>query len=118
MEVGAVQLIHSCFFFCFCFIEALLDETKLAYSLHKDILNEIEVITSRKRRTPAAPTSMPLSQPPDTSPKTFSVTSVLTFMFAVGLAHFLIVVGGLSGSRGYSKLEAIQAWISNTVPSD
>ena len=52
---------------------------------------------------------------PGESSKVFSMTSVLTFMFAVGLAHFIIVVGGLSGSRGYAKLEALQAWVTSTV---
>ena len=47
-----------------------------------------------------------------------SVNSVLTFIFAVGLAHFIIVVGGLSGSRGYAKLEALRAWITGLASSD
>jgi hypothetical protein len=33
-------------------------------------------------------------------------------MLAVGLAHFIIVVGGFSGSKGYAKLEAVQAWVA------
>lgn len=41
------------------------------------------------------------------------MTSVLILMLAVGLAHF-IVFGGLSGSRGYVKLEAAPAWVSST----
>lgn len=47
------------------------------------------------------------------SSRMFSVGSVLTFMFAVGLAHFLIVVGGLSGSLDYAKLETVQAWVAS-----
>jgi heme oxygenase (biliverdin-producing, ferredoxin) len=90
---------------CVCFTEALLDETKRAYFLHRDIFDEIEATTRSKT-------------PEEQSSKMFSVTAVLTFMLAVGLAHFLIVVGGMTGSRGYAKLEAIQTWIFNTVSSD
>lgn len=85
-------------------IEALLDETKLAYSLHKDIFDEINASSSKAHES--------------SSKMLFSVSSVLTLMLAVGLAHFLFVVGGLGGSRGYAKLEAVQAWIANAVSSE
>ena len=93
----------------------LLDETTRAFVLHKEIFDELTV-PSPKTQKPAAWTPSPiLPNPESDSSKVFSVTSVLTFMVAVGLAHFIIVVGGLSGSRGYAKLEAVHAWITNSV---
>ena len=86
-----------------------------AFALHKDIFDEI------KAPSPGALGSASSSMPSDLEPKgpgSLSVNSVLTFMLAVGLAHFIIVVGGLSGSRGYVKLEALHAWITGIVSSD
>lgn len=89
-----------------------------AFALHKDFFDEINA-PSPKASNPDArtPNSMPLGSEPEGS-KVFSVSSVLTFMLAVGLAHFIIVVGGLSGSRGYAKLEAVHAWITSAVSSN
>lgn len=95
--------------------EALLDETTRAYFLHKDLFDEISAASPKKQKSAAwTPNPTSSDQKPQTS-RVFSVSSVLTFMLAVGLAHFIIVVGGLSGSRGYAKLEAVQAWVTSTV---
>ncbi|KAF9643277.1 heme oxygenase [Thelephora ganbajun] len=97
--------------------EALLDEATRAFVLHKNIFDEIKA-PSPKTQKPVAwtPSSMPLGQELESS-KAVSVRSVLAFMLVVGLARFIIVVGGLSGSQGYAKLEAVHAWIISTVPS-
>ena len=94
-------------------IEALLDETTRAYFLHKDLFDEISSTATPKEQKSAVWTPNPTSKP--LTSRVFSVSSVLTFMLAVGLAHFVVVVGGLSGSRGYAKLEAVQAWVTSTV---
>jgi len=98
--------------------EALLDEAMRAFVLHKDIFDEISAPSPSVLKPD---TSAPSSMPPDSEPEgpgPLSVNSVLTFILAVGLAHFVIVVGGLSGSRGYAKLEALRAWIAGIVSSD
>jgi len=98
--------------------EALLDEAMRAFALHKDIFDEIRAPRPRALEPDrSTPSSMP-SESELESPGPLSVNSVLTFMLVVGLAHFIIVVGGLSGSRGYAKLEALHAWITGTVSSD
>jgi len=95
----------------------LLDETTRAFVLHKDIFDELTAPSPKTQKSAAwTPNSTSPTTESDSS-KVFSVTSVLTFMVAVGLAHFIIVVGGLSGSRGYAKLEAVHAWITNSVSS-
>ena len=93
-------------------IAALIDETTQAYFLHKLLFDEIKAASPNGRKPDT------LDRKPGESSRTFPVSSVLTFMLAVGLAHFFVVVGGLSGSRGCAKLEAVQAWISNTLFSD
>lgn len=96
----------------------LLDETTRAFVLHKGIFDELTPPSHKTHKSAAWTPSSALSNPEPESSKVFSVTSVLTFMVAVGLAHFIIVVGGLSGSRGYAKLEAVHAWITNSVSSN
>jgi len=94
--------------------EALLDEAMRAFALLKDIFDEIKA-PGLKAQKPV--THLTPSDPEPKSSGVFSVSSVVTFMLAVGLAHFIIVVGGLSGTRGYAKLEDIHAWVTGTVPS-
>lgn len=99
-------------------IGALLEETTQAYLLHKDLFDEIKAAGSNTHKSAGwTPGPMPLDEKQKSS-KLFSVNSVLTFMLAVGLAHFLIVVGGFTGSRGYAKLEAVQGWVASTVFSN
>jgi hypothetical protein len=42
-----------------------------------------------------------------------SLSSVITVVAAVCLAHFLIVVGGFTGERGYSKLQLVEQWLDS-----
>ncbi|KAF9783502.1 hypothetical protein BJ322DRAFT_1157114 [Thelephora terrestris] len=94
---------------------ALLDETTRAYLLHKDLFDEIKASGSKIQKSVVCASSpMPLDRERKSS-KMFSVHSVLTFMLAVGFAHLIVVVGGLSGSRGYEKLEAVQGWVTSAV---
>jgi hypothetical protein len=88
------------------------------FALHKDIFDEIKAPSPKAPNLDArTPNSVLLGSKPAGS-RVLSVSSVLTFMLAVGLAHFIIVVGGLSGSRGYAKLEAVRTWITDTISSN
>ena len=48
-----------------------------------------------------------------TEERTFSAVSVIAFIVAVSIAHFVLVVGGFTGMKGYAKLEGLQAWLDN-----
>jgi len=97
---------------------ALLDETTRAFVLHQDIFNELAAPSPKVHKPVAWTPNSTLADLEPEGSKVFSVTSVLTFMVAVGMAHFIIVVGGLSGSRGYAKLEALHAWVTSTISSN
>lgn len=72
--------------------------------------------------SPAIKTSEMITAPimvqhsePATTEKTFSMASVLSFMLAVGLAHFLLVVGGFTGAKGLAKLELMSNWVYGLI---
>ncbi|KAA1469687.1 hypothetical protein DENSPDRAFT_816810 [Dentipellis sp. KUC8613] len=44
-----------------------------------------------------------------------SVSSVAAFIIAMGLAHFVLVIGGFTGAKGWEKLEAVQRWFEGLV---
>ena len=48
---------------------------------------------------------------PESGSQMVSVASVAVVIAAVCIAHFLIVVGGLTGKRGYAKLQALEQWL-------
>ncbi|TBU59217.1 hypothetical protein BD310DRAFT_425757 [Dichomitus squalens] len=48
-----------------------------------------------------------------TSSVTFAATSVIAFIVAFSIAHFTLVVGGFTGSKGYAKLEIFTQWLDN-----
>ncbi|KAH9931683.1 uncharacterized protein BXZ73DRAFT_47246 [Epithele typhae] len=43
------------------------------------------------------------------------VTSVIAIIAAFGIAHFVLVVGGFTGSRGYDKLYTLQQWLDGVL---
>ncbi|KAI0917454.1 hypothetical protein AcW1_007351 [Taiwanofungus camphoratus] len=49
-------------------------------------------------------------QAPDSLEKVYNLSSVIAVVAALSLAHFIMVVGGFTGERGYAKLEAVQQW--------
>lgn len=47
--------------------------------------------------------------------KLYSLSSVITFVLAVGLAHFVLVLGGFTGQKGYFKYDAFFNWIDGIL---
>jgi len=45
----------------------------------------------------------------------YSVSTVTSVIVAICVAHFLLVVGGFTGAKGYAKLAAIEAWFGELV---
>ena len=55
--------------------------------------------------------------PPPAEEWLYRATSVIAFIIAVSIAHFVLVVGGFTGAKGYAKLEAVQQWLDNYFSS-
>ncbi|KZT53959.1 heme oxygenase-like protein [Calocera cornea HHB12733] len=45
----------------------------------------------------------------------FPFTSFISFLVAVGLAHFLLVTMGFTGQRGWEKWEVVQGWVKGRL---
>ena len=45
---------------------------------------------------------------------TYRISAVIAFIAAVSLSHFILVVGGFTGSKGAGKLNALQQWFEAT----
>lgn len=41
------------------------------------------------------------------APRTFPLSSVIAFILALCLSHFILVIGGFTGEKGYAKLESV-----------
>ncbi|KAI0365709.1 heme oxygenase-like protein [Pilatotrama ljubarskyi] len=54
------------------------------------------------------------SQPP-TEERLVSISSVIALVAALSLTHFVLVIGGFTGEKGYAKLEAFQQWLNGLV---
>jgi len=109
---------------------ALLEEAQIAFELNGGLFAALQEPSSPKSVDPALP---PLGEPTtpvsdDFEPssekdlakvvydgagsgeKTYQLSSVLAVIAAMSLAHFILVVGGFTGDRGYAKLEAVRNW--------
>lgn len=102
--------------------EAVIEEANIAYHHNIALLALL--------RPPSRPAPAPVGDsgtPPEPSPvaekqqldlqpsvSTYRTTTVVALIAAVCLAHFFIVVGGLTGEKGAAKLEALQQWFASS----
>ncbi|KAI0354868.1 heme oxygenase-like protein [Trametes cingulata] len=49
---------------------------------------------------------------PPTEERMVSMASVLALVAALSITHFVLVIGGFTGEKGYAKLEAFQQWLA------
>ncbi|PPR00442.1 hypothetical protein CVT24_004503 [Panaeolus cyanescens] len=88
---------------------SVVDEAALAFELNSALLTILDTEPPTKD---TQDTKEIVFDPPSTE-STYSLSSVAAVIAAVCLAHFIIVVGGFSGNRGYEKLQAVEQWIRN-----
>lgn len=74
-----------------------MEETRKAFEMNSEIFSAL-----RARRSVWGPPSAELEEK---KPKTnYPVTSMITLVFAVVLAHFILAVTGLIGGSGFARL--------------
>lgn len=120
---------------CLVVAEAIVDEANIAFELNSGLFTVLRAPTQAHSVDLSAP-SVVLGEPitpleEDTpaldggkviydaskSNKTYAMSSVLAFILALCLSHFVLVVGGFTGDKGYSKLEGVLQWFSNHLPT-
>jgi heme oxygenase len=88
---------------------AVVVEAALAFELNAGLLTILDA--EAPLEDVKEPVEIVLEAPSVES--TYSISSVLAVITAVCLAHFIIVVGGFSGTKGYEKLQAAEQWVRN-----
>ncbi|CAE6459004.1 unnamed protein product [Rhizoctonia solani] len=92
--------------------EALVQEANLAFDFNRRIFQDVAAATKDTEisdYTSQSKVVFDASQGPEE--KTYPVSSVVAFVMALGLAHFILVVGGFTGARGTDKLESFMLWL-------
>ncbi|KAF8906137.1 hypothetical protein CPB85DRAFT_1224246 [Mucidula mucida] len=92
-------------------IVELADEAKKVFLLNSGIFSAIRT-AAPKRSILMDKTSTPLTE------KAYPLSSVLSVIAAVCIAHFLLVVGGFTGEKGYSKLLTAEEWVASLFTSN
>lgn len=54
---------------------------------------------------------------PSSGETTYQLSSVIAVVAAFALAHFVLVIGGFTSSRGYEKLDALRQWLDDLFGS-
>ena len=58
-----------------------------------------------------------LTPPSEPEEKSYALSSVLSVVLAVGMAHFVLVTAGFTGPSGFLKLETAQKWMGDHISS-
>ena len=118
---------------------AILEEANIAFELNTGLFTTLK--PPSRARTPESPVPAVLGDPTsptveasippilikegleskvvydaDTKPaatRMLPLSSVLAFILALCASHFLLVLGGFTGIKGYAKLEAVFGWITS-----
>lgn len=100
---------------------AVINEACAAFELNTGLFEVIETLVAEHTRPSPEPESsrgeglvleVPFEIEGPQSRREYSVASVAAFIAAACLAHFIIIVGGFTGARGYQKLLNLEHWIS------
>ncbi|TFK40749.1 hypothetical protein BDQ12DRAFT_679958 [Crucibulum laeve] len=95
---------------------AVIAEANMAFNLNAGLFSTIKLKDkgSKDLLSKEIAVQVEHAQPEE---KTYPIGQVIAVIAAVCLAHFLIVVGGFTGNKGYQKLLAIEAWLRNFFQS-
>jgi len=124
---------------------AILDEANIAFELNSGLFTSLKPPSSPASTIPAlpplgdpttpnnesvtpSPPSTPTPEkeetskvifeaPPESSETMFTTAGVLSFIAAVSLAHFILVVGGFTGSKGAAKWDGLHEWLNGVFGS-
>lgn len=113
--------VRTALFFCFLhsdFIylkEVIIREAHLAFAYNLLFFKDVSLPnqTTQTKETKESKVVFDASQEPQE--QTYPLSSVVAVAMALGLAHFALVVGGFTGSKGTDKLEALMLWLRRVM---
>lgn len=91
----------------------IVSEASTAFRLNAGLFEELAIISiDEAESTPPkeAPTVVFESTEKESG---YAISSVVSVLAAVCIAHFVLVVGGFTGNSGYQKLVGVEEWFSN-----
>jgi heme oxygenase (biliverdin-producing, ferredoxin) len=86
----------------------MVDEASLAFVYASEIFDDLREPTKPKEEE-----SKVVYETPASTEKGYNVGSFVAVLGAVCIAHFALVVGGFTGSRGYEKLLLTEDWFAS-----
>ncbi|KAL0960747.1 hypothetical protein HGRIS_005771 [Hohenbuehelia grisea] len=93
--------------------EEILEEANIAFQLNNGLFKAIEAFTAAHASTVPASKELPGVIEHPQEEKTYPLATVVSVIAAICLAHFLLVVGGFTGDKGYAKLLAFEQWVGS-----
>ncbi|KAF9013319.1 hypothetical protein BDQ17DRAFT_1343204 [Cyathus striatus] len=94
---------------------SVVREANTAFDLNTGLFSSIHLkeIERKKDETSTIGDDTTLEAQVAPKEKTYTFAQVIAVIAAVCLAHFLLVIGGFTGERGYQKLLAVDQWMRN-----
>jgi heme oxygenase len=89
----------------------MVDEASLAFIYASEIFDDLREPTNPPK--PKEDESKVVYEAKATPEKTYNIGSFAAVLGAVCIAHFALVVGGFTGSRGYDKLLFAENWFAS-----
>ncbi|KAB5592830.1 Heme oxygenase [Ceratobasidium theobromae] len=95
--------------------EVIIREAHLAFAYNLLFFKDVSLPnqTTQTKETKESKVVFDASQEPQE--QTYPLSSVVAVAMALGLAHFALVVGGFTGSKGTDKLEALMLWLRRVM---
>jgi len=89
---------------------AIVAEAAKTYEFNEALLSLLKPPSSKNRDAQQETVSQDEPTKQHKGETAFPFSSVVSVLMAICLAHFLLVVGGFTGTQGYSKLLGVEEW--------
>lgn len=96
-------------------IAILVQEANLAFELNGRLFQDVDITVSDSDAPLDKSTKVVFDASQQEQEKTYPVSSVVAVVMALAMAHFMLVVGGFTGSRGTEKLEGMMVWLRTAL---
>lgn len=90
---------------------ALIEEANIAFDLNSGLFQDVSIAAESATPDKIMEPRVIFDASTVQEEKTYPVSSVVSLVMAIALAHFILVVGGFTGASGSEKLEAFMLWL-------